>query len=236
MFELPSQYAYLFLCLPFLLVWGALFLLSRPTRFEQLHFSYIGAVAGPLSEIIYFRDYWIPKSVLSIQIGSFPLLIEDVLFGLAIGGIGAVIFEALIRCHLKKLSRSAKHSITSGGIIFIFVIALSALLHLGLNSIYASAGAFIIAGIPVVFYRHDLLVDAIGSGIAVMLTMFLCYLIVFNLASNAEALMSEQWLIHGTVLDLRVAGIPLTEMAWGFTWGFIAGPLYEFLNNKRISR
>jgi hypothetical protein len=233
MFELPSNFAYLFLTLPFLIVWLVLYLAKKSTRGEQLHFSYIGAVIGPLSEIIYFKDYWLPKSALFLNVGRFPLMIEDVLFGFAIGGIAAVIFEVVFRTRLRKLSHHSKHIIKSWAIALIFVLALLVFLALGLNSIYASAFAFVVAAIPILFYRHDLLLNAVGSGICVMLVMFVSYYLLFNLASNTEALMKEQWLIHGTFLDLRFAGIPLTEMAWGFTWGFLAGPLYEFILNKR---
>jgi hypothetical protein len=236
MFELPQEYTYLFLTLPFLVVWLILYLLRKPTRREQLSFSYVGAIIGPLSEIIYFKDYWLPKSVLFISVGEFPLMVEDVLFGFAIGGIAAVIFEVIFRTRLRKLSHHSKHVIKSWAIVLVFVITLMLLLTIGLNSIYASAIAFIVASVPIIFYRHDLLLNAVGSGVGVMLVMFVSYYILFNLVSNTEFLMKEQWLIHGTSLDLRFAGIPLTEIAWGFTWGFLAGPLYEFLTNKRNVR
>src|SRR3989344_3202134 len=233
MFELPAHFAYLFLTLPFLIFWFVLFLTSKPTRAEQVRFSYLGAVIGPLSEIIYFKDYWLPKSVLFVNVGSFPLMLEDVLFGFAIGGIAAVIFEVAFRTKLRKLSHHSKHIIKSWAIAFIFILTILILLGLGLNSIYASAIAFLVASIPIIFYRHDLLLNAVGSGVGVMLVMFVSYYLLFNLVSNTEELMKGQWLIHGTSLDLRFAGIPLTEMAWGFTWGFLAGPFYEFLVNRR---
>ena len=102
-FALPENYTYLFLTLPFLIVWLVLYMAGKSSRAEQMQMSCIGAIVGPLSEAIYFRDYWFPKSILFIHIGAFPLMIEDVLFGFAIVGIGAVIFEVVFRIKLKKL-------------------------------------------------------------------------------------------------------------------------------------
>ena len=233
MIYLPSNYAYLFLCLPFLIIWLILYMTNKSTRREQLSMSCIGLIAGPLSEIIYFKDYWLPKSALSLSVGHFPLMIEDILFGFAIGGIGAVIFEVLFRTQLQKLSKKPKYTLNVFALLFIFFVVLKILLLFGINSIYASAFAFVVTAIPILFIRHDLFLNAIGSGISVMLIMFISYFILFHIVSNTQILFKEQWLIYGTSLDLRFAGIPLTEMVWGFTWGFLAGPLYEFKNNRK---
>ena len=50
-------------------------------------------------------------------------------------------------------------------------------------------------------------------------------------AENAEDLIRQGWLLHDTNLDFRIAGIPFTEMIWGFAAGMFTGPLYEFAKN-----
>lgn len=74
--------------------------------------SIAGAIVGPISEILFVKDYWHPQSILSIQIGSFPLLIEDLLFGFAILGIGGVIFEVLTRTKLVSIKREVRNAST----------------------------------------------------------------------------------------------------------------------------
>ncbi len=233
MFTLLPSHAYIFLVVPFLIIWLVLYLVKKSTRGEQVLMSYVGAVIGPLSEIIYFKDYWYPESIFSVRIGSFPLMLEDVLFGFAIGGIGAVVFEVLFRRNLKRLSTGSQSVIKIWSAALLFLGTLFAALSFGINSIYASSLAFLAAAVAILVFRRDLLLNAVGSGACVMLLMFVSYFLLFNLVENAEALLREQWLLYGTFLDTRVAGIPLTEMAWGFTWGFVAGPLYEFLVDKR---
>lgn len=119
-------------------------------------------------------------------------------------------------------------------IIFLGTLALT--LCLGINSIYASTAAFIASGIYALWLRHDLFFNALGSAIATVVIMFFAYLLVFSIPTNIETLMQQGWEIYGTPLDWRLAGIPMTEMIWGFAMGFWAGPLYEFLHFKRLNK
>lgn len=232
MFEVPDKFVYLILTIPFLLVWLFIFYKRKDLRKELLTISAITALIGPLSEIIYFRDYWLPESVLAIYIGNFPFMIEDVLFGFAIGGIGAVIYEFLFHKNLIKCSDCKKPNMFF--IVILFILSLLILLLLGLNSIIASSVAFIITGVYVLFNRKDLLFNSIFSGILTSLTVFIIYLILFKLIfSNPIELFEKGWYLYKTNLGILFLGIPLTELIWAFCWGFLAGPLYEFINNKK---
>jgi hypothetical protein len=234
MIEIPFRFAYLALVVPFLVIWLVLFWLRKDTRMEQVRMSYVIGILGPLSELIYFRDYWLPESIFPIFIGNFPLMIEDVLFGFAIGGIGAVIYEIVFRKRLSKLTVRSTKTIKSIYILLVFVFVLIGLWKLGMNSIYASAAAFVVSGLIVLFFRHDLFINAVLSGVGVMLIMFICYFFLLNIViSNGEELLKEAWLIHDSVLGVRIVSIPMTEMIWGFTWGFLAGPWYEFATKRK---
>lgn len=232
---MPFQFGYLFLTLPFLLVWLLLFIWGSETRREQLLMSILLVPLGPLSELLYFRDYWLPESILPIHLGTFPLMIEDVLFAFAIGGIGSVIYEVLLRKHLTKTGPAMPYHIRPLVVAGLGVTAMFLLLSIGLNSIYASSLGFVVVALLILAQRRDLLGDAVGSGIGVMLVMFLSYFLIFNLASNTEEIFKQGWIIYGTALDVRLWGIPVTEMVWGFTWGLVAGPLYEFLKRMRLA-
>ncbi|MEK7116961.1 MAG: lycopene cyclase domain-containing protein [Patescibacteria group bacterium] len=234
MIEIPFRFAYITLTIPFLIIWLILFFVRKDTRKEQLRMSYIVAIIGPISELIYFKDYWFPQSVFPIFINKFPLMIEDILFGFAIGGIAAVIYEVIFRKQLSKFSVHSKYTIKSIYIVLTFALVLIGLIKFGVNSIYASAIAFFVSALILLILRHDLFVNAVGSGVGVMLVMFACYFFLFNiLASNTEELLKQGWIIRNSILDMRIANIPLTEMVWGFTWGFLAGPWYEFANRKK---
>ena len=179
MIDLPFRFAYITLVVPFVLVWVILFLLRKDTRKEQLRMSYIAAIIGPISEILYFRDYWLPESIFPIFIKGFPLMVEDVIFGFTIGGIAAVIYEVLFRQKLSRFSKHSKHTVKSIYLVLTFIFLLLGSLKFGLNSIYASAIAFLGVAIIVLLLRHDLFINAVGSGFGVMITMFVCYFFLF---------------------------------------------------------
>jgi hypothetical protein len=230
------KYAYFVLVIPFLLVWLLLFIFSKDTRKEQLWMSLLLAPFGPVSELIYFKDYWLPQSILSFNVGTFPVFVEDILFAFAIGGIGGIIYEALFRRHLLKLSRPVHYKIGLPMIVLLATAVALTLFFVGLNSIFATSAGFVVATGLVIAQRKDLLVDSLVSGLAVMLTMMLTYLILFNIVANTDDLFRQGWLLYDTPLDIRLFdSVPLTEMVWGFSWGLIAGPLYEFLKRLKVS-
>ena len=101
MFE-NFQYAYIIGNLFFLAVWIILFIYRRDLRRKMLVMSLVVAPMGPLSEIFYLRDYWQPQLFNGWLIG-----IEDLLFGFAIGGIAAVIYEELFGKKYMKRHLSA---------------------------------------------------------------------------------------------------------------------------------
>ncbi|MBU6323334.1 hypothetical protein KGQ55_01460 [Patescibacteria group bacterium] len=231
-FFIPATGFYLVLTIPFLFVWGALYAYSKRTRTEQWLLSVAGAIVGPLSEIIYVRDYWSPQSVLPLHFGFFVFMPEDLLFGFAVGGIAAVIYEAVFRLRQRKVRVHKRYA--SMLIVAFFFVVLELLLRLHWNSIYASAAAFVIVALPMFWWRSDLLWDAIGSGVGTAAVLFLCYAFVFGLTANIDALLREGWLLYGTTFDWRFLGIPITELTWAFTMGFLIGPLYEFLRDKKL--
>lgn len=235
MFIVGDKEAYLVLTIPFVVAWLLLYFLSKKTRREQLMMSLLILPTGTIGELIYFKDYWLPQSVLSINILGVPILLEDLVFSFCIGGIGSVIYEALLRKHLKRIKRyKSGYYINSKTIIIICGVISYLLYKFGLNSIFATSVGFVLAAIFILAQRHDLFFDSIFSGLAVMLIMFLSYFILFNTVGNDEELLNRIWLIYSSPLDLRIFGIPLTEMVWGFSWGMLAGPLYEFRKKMAI--
>ncbi len=222
-----SQYAYLLGNLFFIIVWVALFIYRRDLRKEMLIMSLVIAPMGPISEIFYLRDYWHPELFNGWAIG-----IEDLIFGFAIGGIAAVIYEELFgKKHVKRhLAAHPKwmFAVAIFGIAWMFI----GNMLLGFNSIYVSILGFLIIGTSILFFRHDLLKDALFSGLLVGGIMFLFYLI-FGVIF--DGLVQKWWLLKN-ISGILVFGAPLEELMWGFGWGFVAGPAYEFINGLRFKK
>lgn len=227
------QYVYFALTIPFIAFWLLFFIFSKRTRKEQLIMSILFLPAGTIAELLYFQDYWNPGSILSTTIGPIRILLEDFLFVFAIAGIGAVIYEIVFGKKLLKMRKSVNKIFAFSMIIVISVLASCLLFFIGINSIFATSVGFIIAALFFINQRTDLLINSLLSGVAVMFIMFISYFILFNVIMNTETMIRQGWLLYGTSLDFRIFGIPFTEMIWGFAWGMLLGPLYEFVKGVR---
>src|SRR3989344_2113188 len=93
------------------------------------------------------------------------------------------------------------------------------------NSIYVSILSFLIIGASILFFRHDLLKDALLSGLLVGILMFIFYFI-FGLIFDGVI---QKWWMLKNISGILVFSAPLEELMWGFGWGFVAGPAYEFI-------
>ncbi len=99
------RYAYLSGVLLVLLpLWLFLFFHRKDLRYEILKVSLVIGIGGPLSELLYMRDYWRPETFI-----GWPIGIEDFLFGFFIGGIACSIYEELFGKHYSKRLNRKHH-------------------------------------------------------------------------------------------------------------------------------
>lgn len=199
----------------------------------MLIMSAITALFGPISEIWYFADYWQPGIALPLPfIGG----VEDMLFGFSIGGIGAFSYETLFvrgicKCEEKKLKKEwflfVFFAIVGGSMIVLNNL-------LGINSIFASSIGMVVVAALMLFLRPDLIANALGSAFLVAGTMFVIYFLGQELFPEGHSWMERIWKLSGKPEGIIIfKHIPVTEMLWGFSWGLVWGPMYEFLVGAR---
>ncbi|MFH2013899.1 MAG: lycopene cyclase domain-containing protein [Patescibacteria group bacterium] len=233
------NYSYFALVCPFIIIWIIFFIFSKKTRTEQLIMSFLFFGIGIISEnLFYFHDYWSPGSILSFNIGSWHILLEDILFSFAIAGIGSVAYEIFLN---KRLESPRKINLTNFIFKLLPIIVLGffsfyLFLFLGVNSIFATSFGFIILSIFIIRKRRDLLFCSLFSGLSVMIIMFFSYFTIHFLITNAEELIEKGWMLHNSLWGMRFLGIPITEMIWGFTAGAFIGLLYKFITNIKFSK
>ncbi len=203
----------------FFVVWLILFFHKRFLRREMLIMSFIVAPLGPLSEIFYFRDYWHPEYLFS----AFGVGIEDLLFAFFIGGIGSVAYEEFF---ISKIAKTRREQSKAAAILGLISLCLLIILNFvfEINSIYSSSIVFLFGGAIIISKRHDLLKNAVGNGVLVALIMLIFYVFFIAIYPN----IIEDWWKLENISGLLILGAPLEELMWGFSWGFLSGPLYEF--------
>ena len=220
------KYAYLFGNLVILFpLWLFFFLHRRDLKKKILLMSTALGVVGPVSEIWYIRDYWHPQTFT-----TWPIGLEDFLFGFFIGGIASVIYQELFN---KRWSKSKIKSYPE----FTFIMTLFALLvlrvftrNLSINSIYASLVIFVGVSGMILFFRRDLVIDAFLTALLVLSIAFLGYLVFLYIYPEVV----QKWWVLENISGILIFGIPIEELMWAFGLGLFVGPCYEFFAGLRL--
>jgi hypothetical protein len=177
------------------------------------------------------QDYWRPETFNGWAIG-----IEDFLFGFFIAGIGSVIYEEIFGKHYAKRKNRQHHwSWFLVPVVALFLFSFNLFFFLGINSIYASVITFLVIAGVIIYFRRDLLMDSLVSGVLVGAFMFVAYLLYLSVFPEVI----HRWWLIDNISGILVLGIPVEELLWAFGWGMVAGPMYEFftgLKFKKISQ
>jgi len=220
---LPYKYAYilgtLLICFP---IWLLLFLRRKDLRKEILFTSLVGGFFGPVSQLIYTKDYWKPELFSNHTIG-----IEDFLFGFFIAGIAASIYEEVYgKRFAKRTQRNTNwHMNFISLVVVVFGTFFILTLSTNVNSIYASMIAFLVGTSIIFFKRRDLAKDTLFSGLFLAIFGLITYTVLLALYPD----LITRWWFMDNISGVFVLGIPIEEIMWGFTGGMFIGPFYEFI-------
>lgn len=230
MIAIPSHIVLLIL---FTILWVFLFVRRQETRREML---LIGLVSTLFTPVIYFLNAQalLAKNALTITSSHF-------LFSFLFAGVASVIFHQLFaRSYRRRRSFFLKRHLQDthwllrlflliaawawGGVLFVFLLQTSAFQGLIVSAL--------LVGMLIVAARHDLIWDAVWSGLLMMVVFFLLYEIAFF--QNGPIVSSEWWGV--TNLQQRFIGsVPLEALIWAAMTGFVLGPLYEYVRGYKLS-
>ncbi len=226
--------AFLLTSLVLFIVWLAFLLFSNETRREQVTMSIVGLVISPGILILAINDY---RNVLTDS--QSIIGIEDLLFAFSLFGIAAVIYQALVGRHVHKL-RGSNYEIHHAGhwighlILVLGLWAFASLLLLfvfSLSSIHALIVGGLLVGMYIIADRHDLLMNALLSGLFMAALIFVTEQIFFVRLFPMDAAALWQW---DSISTFIVGGVPLEEIMWAAVVGFTVGPLYEWLRRYEV--
>jgi len=231
---MDTKYAYLIGSLFFLAIWLVLFIIRRKSRQEMLIISVVFLPAVPILEFLQIRDFWLPDYVWEKFFG-----IEDFIFAFAFAGIAAVVYDLISQNKTKPVEASEKISqklwlpllIFFGGVVFM-VFAFFHLI-LAINTVYSLIIAFFMAGLYIILTRRDLLKNALVSGVLMSVIFFLFYMVFF--LRLYPDIIARWWKLTELSGNL-IFGLPAEEVAWAFAFGFMFGPLYEFIRNIKPNK
>lgn len=228
------QYFYLFWIIIFFIIWLILFLSRKDLRHEMLAISIIFGLGGIVSEFTYTQDWWRPLIFTQTSVG-----IEDFVIGFLIGGICSVTYTVLFHLKLELNHFSLTKTIGRDRLFGNMFLIVFALFFLGmfyifnLNSFYSTAISYLLGIIVIVFYRRDLIISSMISGIIILFLGSLIYYFLFLLFPYY---IDKFWYLPKNWYSHLFLGVPLAEYIWFFLTGAFIGPLYKFVRNKKIVR
>jgi len=223
------QYVWFAWSSAFLVPWIILFMFFPAQRGIMLRASLLTAPFG-LTEPLFVPDYWNPPSLFDLaQTSGFD--IESVIFCFAIGGVGAVLYNALtgrkpvaMGAHEKQSRRHRFHGVALLSPAAAFLV----LYFLPWNPIYPAIIAMLTGSIATMVCRPDLAAKTSIGGV-----VFLGYYAVFmaSLQWLAPGYIEEVWNLD-TLTGIAVIGIPVEELLFAVSFGMYWAGAYEHISWK----
>ncbi len=226
-------FAYLIMSAALFAVWLVLYGVRTDLRRTMLRVSLATALLG-LTEPLFVPRYWNPYTLLDLaRRTGFDL--ESLLFSFAIGGIVFAAYEVFFRMAPsesivgERHERRHRHHLLALAAPFL-VFSIVAIIT-RLNPIYSSAIALVAGFLATLYCRRDLWLKMIVSG-GLFLAVYFVVIALFSLAFPGYIV--AVWNLPA-LSGVRLAGVPLEELMFAFTFGLYWSSVYEHLMWRRES-
>jgi hypothetical protein len=218
------HYVWLIWASAFLVPWAALYV-ANPFMRAVMWRASAGTAAFGLTEPIFVPRYWNPPSLFELaQRTGFD--VESLIFSFAIGGIGAVLYNALSATHPAPVSaeqrREPLHRFHAIGLLAA-PVAFVPLALLPWNVIYAAVVSLALGSVAFVVCRPHLARATITGG-ALFLGLYAVFML--GLTWFAPGYIAQVWNLPA-LSNILVARIPLEEFLFGAAFGLYWSSVYE---------
>lgn len=229
-----SQLAWLLWSLILVSIWVIIYVLlySKECKKEMLLMSLWTTLLG-FTEPLFVPLYWNPPSLFDLAHRT-GFDIESFIFSFAIGGIAVAIYERVhhtshekIKMYEHHLPRHRYHllSILSSPLIFLILFFTTSL-----NPIYSAIIAMLVGGLFSWYCRPDLKEKMITSAFIFLGIYFVYFLTLITLYPGYVEQVWNLKIISG----ILILGIPLEELLFAFSFGFMWSSVYEHLTWKKL--
>jgi hypothetical protein len=196
----------------------------------MLFISLMFGIAGLFVQWVYIQDWWHPLTITNTLVGF-----EDFLFGWIMGGIAAVVYEEIANKKLKREEKIEK-VLKSHFLYSIIPTTLLGVLFFGSFFILKTSSflaSIIGLGIPIFYMwikRKDMIVPSLLSAFLLALVGLIWFLV--------PAIITPGWVKHYWFME-NLSGItflsaPIEDLIWFFLTGAFIGPLWEYLQERKL--
>ncbi|HEX2787546.1 MAG TPA: lycopene cyclase domain-containing protein [Ignavibacteria bacterium] len=224
------QYAWLIWSLIFLFVWVIIYTLNRQYRKEMLTVSLWTMLFG-FTEPLFVPEYWNPPSLFNLAANT-GFDIESFIFTFSVGGIGSIIYKLIFKSSNEPFNNieKQKHKLHQYAIISPAIIFLLFAVFSDLNHIYCGIIAMFLGAVAALICRPDLKFKIIVGGLLFLIYYFIFFEILNVLYPGFVQLVWNLKALSGIFL----IGIPVEELAWGFTFGMYWSSIYEHFSWNKL--
>lgn len=219
-----------------LAIWIALYaaVKDRGLRRAMLGVSLWTSLLG-LTEPVFVPRYWNPPSLFNLASRT-GFDIESLIFSFAIGGIAVVLYELLFRAahepmttRERSLPRHRYHlwAFFSGPIAFAILWSATPL-----NPIYSAIFSMGIGGAFALLCRPDLLAKMLASA-AIFFGLYFAFFLAFT--ALYPGYVERVWNLEA-VSGILIAGVPLEELLFAASFGFVWSSVYEHFMWRKLKK
>ncbi|MEW6721767.1 MAG: lycopene cyclase domain-containing protein [Candidatus Micrarchaeota archaeon] len=212
-------------------IWGGIYAARPSLRKEMLRVS-IFTTPLALTEPIFVPAYWSPPSLFNLAANT-GFDIESFVFCFAVGGIAAALYEAVFKVRHVQMSeaemRSPRHRFHRLALVSPFIVFVPLFLFTALNPIYTSAIAMLVGGVATLLCRPDLRDNMLVGAFLFAGLYFVFFLAIIIIVPD----FINSWNFDA-ISGILVAGVPLEELMFAFTFGLMWSDLYEHLLWHRL--
>jgi len=230
------QYAWLISSLALLFVWVVVYfsLERKESKKEMLVISFWTSLLG-FTEPLFVPEYWSPPSLFDLALRT-GFDIESLLFAFSIGGLAVIIYERFFRVTHKKVSVKERNkprhkyhllALFSAPIIFFLL-----LLFTKLNPIYTTFTALIGGGFATLYCRPDLKKKMFASAF-IFLGLYFVFFLMLDFVYPGYV---EQVWNLSALSGILIAGVPLEELMFAFSFGFLWSSVYEHITWHKVKK
>ena len=229
------QYIWLIWSLILIAIWLVIYvsLSSGKEKKEMIVVSLWTSLLG-LTEPLFVPEYWSPPSLFDLAMRT-GFDIESLIFSFGIGGIAVVLYGRIFR--RQDVSMSAKehnlsrHKFHIWMLLSATAVLVALLLTTDLNPLHSSIIAMIVGGLATWYCRTDLKKKMIVSAFLFLALYFVYFwtLIVIAPVGYVE----NVWNLEA-LSGILIIGIPLEELLFALSFGFIWSSIYEHFAWKKL--
>ena len=216
-------------------IWGIVYLVirSREIRRTMLIVSLWTSLLG-LTEPLFVPAYWLPPSLFDLAAKT-GFDIESLIFSFGIGGLGFVLYMLVFPVEREEVVPvderiAARHQYHIWMLLVAPVLFIILLLGTTLNPIYVSVIALMGGGFATWYCRPELKKKMFVSAF-LFLGLYFAYFL--TLIAMFPGYVQQVWNLPA-ISGILVAGIPIEELMFAFSFGFFWSAAYEHFTWKKL--